>query len=146
MLLRLFYGVMTRRLSGIRGECRHTRRPSLPAVGNHVTPLLADTAQCRCRLGGARWGIDEATDFLRGTPAGRSKVARHCSAAGPIRTPVRRNTTMSITTTSPGADPVGPFAHRRLAPADGDSRRDPTAVAVDLGSRQARIWAVGHGM
>jgi rod shape-determining protein MreB len=53
---------------------------------------------------------------------------------------------MSLTTTSAGADPVGPFAYLRPTPAGGDSRPDPTAVAVDLGSGQARIWAVGRGL
>jgi rod shape-determining protein MreB len=41
---------------------------------------------------------------------------------------------MSIMTMRTGGNPV-----------NADSRGEPTAVAVDLGSGQARIWAVGHG-
>jgi len=53
---------------------------------------------------------------------------------------------MSITTTSRAANPVGPLAHLRPAPVDADFLRDPSAIAVDLGSGQTRIWVVGHGM
>jgi len=41
---------------------------------------------------------------------------------------------MSIMTMRTGGNPV-----------NADYRGEPTAVAVDLGSGQARIWAVGHG-
>jgi rod shape-determining protein MreB len=53
---------------------------------------------------------------------------------------------MTTTTTRTGADTVsGPFAHLRPSRVETNSRPDPMAVAVDLGSGQARIWAVGYG-
>jgi len=55
-----------------------------------------------------------------------------------------------MSTTTKHADPglaVWPAGHSRDAPAiAADRRGEPAAIAVDLGSSQARLWAVGSGI
>jgi rod shape-determining protein MreB len=55
---------------------------------------------------------------------------------------------MSTTTIDAGAGSVlGRAGHRPVAPPVGtDSRGGPAALAVDLGSGQARLWSVGDGI
>jgi rod shape-determining protein MreB len=53
---------------------------------------------------------------------------------------------MSTTTNHAGAGVVLSTAGHRPPPAATDRRPEPAAVAVDLGSGQARLWTVGDGI
>jgi hypothetical protein len=61
---------------------------------------------------------------------------------------VNRVPAMSATTAHPVAGAVRTHAgqRREAAPVAAAGRTAPVAVAVDLGSGQARLWAVGHGV